>query len=122
MRRFVVVFNVTQAELDAKTFYRPKLNIVSTLRRARCVLLVVRETKQVMCVSEFTFQTDRTYGSRRIDFDAPRDVTAYVLPFAELVNAMVVNALDKSVLCYGRQLEMDADQIKRLHTQLEIIV
>ncbi|EBY9527375.1 hypothetical protein D5P86_00135 [Salmonella enterica subsp. enterica serovar Infantis] len=122
MRRFVVVFNVTQAELDAKTFYRPKLNIVSTLRRARCVLLVVRETKQVMCVSEFTFQTDSTYGSRRIDFDAPRDVTAYVLPFAELVNAMVVNALDKSVLCYGRQLEMDADQIKRLHTQLEIIV
>lgn len=122
MRRFVLVFNVTQAELDAKTFYRPKLNIVSTLRRARCVLLVVRETKQVMCVSEFTFQTDGTYGSRRIDFDAPRDVTPYVLPFTELVNAMVANALDKSVLCYGRQLEMDADQIKRLHTQLEIIV
>lgn len=122
MRRFVVVFNVTQAELDAKTFYRPKLNIVSTLRRARCVLLVVRETKQVLCVSEFTFQTDTAYGSRRIDFDAPRDVTAYVLPFTELVNAMVVNAHDKSVLCYGRQLEMDADQIKRLHSQLEIIV
>lgn len=95
---------------------------MSTLRRARCVLLVVRETKQVLCVSEFTFQTDTAYGSRRIDFDAPRDVTAYVLPFTELVNAMVVNAHDKSVLCYGRQLEMDADQIKRLHSQLEIIV
>lgn len=122
MRRYVVVFNVTQAELDAKNFYRPKLNVVSTLRRARCVLLVVRETKQVMCVSKFTFQTDEAYGSRRIHFDAPRDVTAYILSFTELVSTMVLNALDRSVLCYGRQLEMDADQVKRLHTQLEIIV
>ncbi|QZE56454.1 hypothetical protein pEaSNUABM23_00255 [Erwinia phage pEa_SNUABM_23] len=121
MRRFVLIFNVSQEELDDRRFFQAKLNIVSSLRRARCVFLVVRETKQVLCVSELTYQPSVEPGIRQVDFDAPRDVTAYVLPFTELTTAMVNNSQDPSIRYFGRQLEMDADQLKRFHTQLEIV-
>lgn len=120
MRRFILVLNVTQAELDARHFMQIKLNIISTLRRAACVLLVVRETKQVMCVSELTFQS-ASGNLKRVDFDAPRDVTAHVIKYNELMMAMANNARDLSVRHFGRQVELDAADTKRLFTQLEII-
>lgn len=121
MRRFFLIFNVTQAELDDRRFFQSKLNITTTLRRTRCVLLVVRETKQVLCVSELTYQPSIEPGIRQVDFDAPRDVTAYILPFSELMSAMINNSQDKSIRYFGRQLELDADQTQRFHTQLEIV-
>ena len=121
MRRFIVVFNVTQAELDDCRFFEPKFNIVGTLRRARCVLLVVRETKQVLIVSECTYQPSVEPGIRQVDFVAPRDVTAYITAFPELMQAMHNNVKDPTIRFFGRSPVMDADQLKRFHTQLEII-
>lgn len=120
MRRFILVFNVTQAELDARHFMHLKLNIVSTLRRARCVLLVVRETKQVLCVDELIYQT-ASGNLKRVDFTAPRDVTAHVIQFDDLTRCMHTNVQDLSIRHFGRSVDMDGSQAKRFYTQLEIV-
>jgi len=120
MRRFVLVFPVTQAEFDDRRFFRSNMNIVSSLRRCRCVLIVVRETQKVFCVSEFTYQPSVEPGIRQMDFDVPLDMTNMLNRFAELKGAIALNIQDKSIRYFGRTLDMDMDETKRFYSQLEI--
>ncbi len=120
MRRFVLVFPVTQAEFDDRRFFQSNINIITTLRRCRCVLIVVRETQKVFCVSEFTYQPSVEPGIRQMDFDAPREVTDQLSRFTELVGAIALNSQDKSVRYFGRTLDMEKDETLRFYSQLEI--
>lgn len=121
-RRFYLMFFISQAELEAKTFYQHSMKILTTIRRTRCIFLVVRETGQVFLPDNAIYQTAIEDDLTQMIFDNLREVTTAVSAVESFSQAIAVNKNDKTIRYCGRNPEVSPVFFDRMMTKVEVYV
>ncbi|QYW04588.1 hypothetical protein pEaSNUABM14_00263 [Erwinia phage pEa_SNUABM_14] len=119
-RRFYLMFFISQAELDAKTFYQHNMRILTTIRRTRCIFLVVRETGEVYVPGSAVYQSAIEEDLTQMVFDDLHKATESVNAVESFAQAIAVNKNDKTVRYCGRNPEVSVVFFDRMFTKVEV--